>query len=410
MTPAVRRAADRRPRLPAKTSSARRRSGSCSSGSPRSSSRRSASTAGSATARRRASAGATISMTRASRRRSRCPTGCSRCARRRAAFAGLHARRLRPCPARPLRSRRRHRLAPRPRRVRAGRRHFARTRRRRCASASARRQRLQARQPRGRAALGLSALRRSRAAIGSTASRPASSCASRSPSARCRTKGRRIAAQQGLNGTAPRPERFCAPCARLLLFAAAPRGLLERAGGRPAVHQRRRARSRAEWALVNEQAAQRPVSRRPTSKTMRKQLREQLQTAASSLTQPTLALRRRRSGRCCASPTTRRPRSCARTPTSSSRSRTALNPLELTLGIMTAVGGFVDISELVFAAKAGSIFGYALIWVFAFSTIGIMRVRRDERPRRRRRQAAGVQPDAPPARAQARARHAGRAR
>jgi Mn2+/Fe2+ NRAMP family transporter len=49
-----------------------------------------------------------------------------------------------------------------------------------------------------------------------------------------------------------------------------------------------------------------------------------------------------------------------------------LNPLELTLGIMTAVGGFVDISELVFAAQAGSIFGYALIWVFAFSTIGIM--------------------------------------
>ena len=39
---------------------------------------------------------------------------------------------------------------------------------------------------------------------------------------------------------------------------------------------------------------------------------------------------------------------------------------------MTAVGGFVDISELVFAAQAGSIFGYALIWVFAFSTIGIM--------------------------------------
>jgi manganese transport protein len=49
-----------------------------------------------------------------------------------------------------------------------------------------------------------------------------------------------------------------------------------------------------------------------------------------------------------------------------------LNPLELTLGIMTAVGGFVDISELVFAARAGSTFGYALMWVFAFSTIGIM--------------------------------------
>ena len=39
---------------------------------------------------------------------------------------------------------------------------------------------------------------------------------------------------------------------------------------------------------------------------------------------------------------------------------------------MTAVGGFVDISELVFAAQAGSIFGYALIWVFGFSTLGIM--------------------------------------
>ena len=49
-----------------------------------------------------------------------------------------------------------------------------------------------------------------------------------------------------------------------------------------------------------------------------------------------------------------------------------MNPLELTLGIMTAVGGFVDISELVFAAKAGSQFGYALIWVFAFATVGII--------------------------------------
>ena len=49
-----------------------------------------------------------------------------------------------------------------------------------------------------------------------------------------------------------------------------------------------------------------------------------------------------------------------------------MNPLELTLGIMTAVGGFVDISELVFAAKAGSTFGYALIWVFAVGTLGII--------------------------------------
>src|SRR3954451_13052535 len=76
--------------------------------------------------------------------------------------------------------------------------------------------------------------------------------------------------------------------------------------------------------------------------------------------------------RCWRSPTTRRRKSCAPIPGGSGRSRTDLNPLELTLGIMTAVGGFVDISELVFAAKAGSIFGYALIWVFALATIGIM--------------------------------------
>lgn len=49
-----------------------------------------------------------------------------------------------------------------------------------------------------------------------------------------------------------------------------------------------------------------------------------------------------------------------------------MNPLELTLGIMTSVGGFVDISELVFASKAGSTFAFALIWVFALGTIGIM--------------------------------------
>jgi Mn2+/Fe2+ NRAMP family transporter len=46
--------------------------------------------------------------------------------------------------------------------------------------------------------------------------------------------------------------------------------------------------------------------------------------------------------------------------------------LELTLGIMTAVGGFVDVSELVFAAQAGSRFLFALIWVFALGTVGIM--------------------------------------
>src|SRR3954451_8198515 len=80
----------------------------------------------------------------------------------------------------------------------------------------------------------------------------------------------------------------------------------------------------------------------------------------------------RKSAACSPYPTMPRLRICALDPTSSRRSRTALNPLELTLGIMTAVGGFVDISELVFAAKAGSTFGYALIWAFALATVGII--------------------------------------
>src|SRR5437764_8298779 len=79
-----------------------------------------------------------------------------------------------------------------------------------------------------------------------------------------------------------------------------------------------------------------------------------------------------RSRRCSLSRPMLHPSSCARTSTSSSRSRTALNPLELTLGIMTAIGGFVDISQIVFSAQAGSIFGYALIFAFAFATVGIM--------------------------------------
>jgi len=48
-----------------------------------------------------------------------------------------------------------------------------------------------------------------------------------------------------------------------------------------------------------------------------------------------------------------------------------LKPAELALGILTAVGGFVDVSELIFVSHAGSKFGYSLIWVILFATIGI---------------------------------------
>src|SRR5205814_9874956 len=66
-----------------------------------------------------------------------------------------------------------------------------------------------------------------------------------------------------------------------------------------------------------------------------------------------------------------RPGKYVRTRASSSRWRLALKPPELTPGIMTAVGGLVDISERVFPAKAGSMFGYALIWVFVLGTSGM---------------------------------------
>ena len=45
--------------------------------------------------------------------------------------------------------------------------------------------------------------------------------------------------------------------------------------------------------------------------------------------------------------------------------------LELLLGVMTALGGFVDIGELVFATAAGAHFGYLLLWVVVLATIGI---------------------------------------
>lgn len=46
--------------------------------------------------------------------------------------------------------------------------------------------------------------------------------------------------------------------------------------------------------------------------------------------------------------------------------------LELFLGVMTSLGGFVDIGELVFAVGAGAHFGWLLLWVVVLGTIGII--------------------------------------
>jgi Mn2+/Fe2+ NRAMP family transporter len=46
--------------------------------------------------------------------------------------------------------------------------------------------------------------------------------------------------------------------------------------------------------------------------------------------------------------------------------------LELFLGVLTAMGGFVEIGELTFMLNAGSRFDYSLLWVVALGTVGIM--------------------------------------
>jgi len=42
----------------------------------------------------------------------------------------------------------------------------------------------------------------------------------------------------------------------------------------------------------------------------------------------------------------------------------------LTLGIMTALGGFVDLGQIVFTMQAGALFGYALLWAIVLGTAG----------------------------------------
>ena len=49
-----------------------------------------------------------------------------------------------------------------------------------------------------------------------------------------------------------------------------------------------------------------------------------------------------------------------------------MKALELFLGILTAVGGFVEIGELTFALNAGSKFHFSLLWVVALGTVGII--------------------------------------
>ena len=46
--------------------------------------------------------------------------------------------------------------------------------------------------------------------------------------------------------------------------------------------------------------------------------------------------------------------------------------LGLALGILAAIGGFVDIGDLVFNVSAGATFGYELMWVIPIGVAGII--------------------------------------
>lgn len=46
--------------------------------------------------------------------------------------------------------------------------------------------------------------------------------------------------------------------------------------------------------------------------------------------------------------------------------------LGLTLGIMTALGGFVDLGQIVFTTQAGALFGYRLLWSIGVGTAAII--------------------------------------
>jgi manganese transport protein len=46
--------------------------------------------------------------------------------------------------------------------------------------------------------------------------------------------------------------------------------------------------------------------------------------------------------------------------------------LGVTLGIMTALGGFVDLGQIVFTTQAGALFGYSLFWAIVLGTAAII--------------------------------------
>ena len=46
--------------------------------------------------------------------------------------------------------------------------------------------------------------------------------------------------------------------------------------------------------------------------------------------------------------------------------------LDLTLGIVTSIGGFLEAGSIITAIQAGAVFGYKLLWAIALGTLGLM--------------------------------------
>jgi Mn2+/Fe2+ NRAMP family transporter len=46
--------------------------------------------------------------------------------------------------------------------------------------------------------------------------------------------------------------------------------------------------------------------------------------------------------------------------------------LDLTLGIVTSIGGFLEAGSIITAVQAGAVFGYKLLWAIALGTLGLM--------------------------------------
>ncbi|TIV30177.1 MAG: divalent metal cation transporter, partial [Mesorhizobium sp.] len=46
--------------------------------------------------------------------------------------------------------------------------------------------------------------------------------------------------------------------------------------------------------------------------------------------------------------------------------------LEISLGVVTSVGGFLEVGSMATAAQAGALFGFQLIWAVVLGTICII--------------------------------------